>query len=64
MRALAEDAARRVADMEARERAMLEEFCGRQTFALAGLRFEAIGPRLWLAYVTVWVAIMDLARRS
>jgi len=63
MRNMAADAARRVAYIEARERALLEESGGRLTFALAGARFEAIGSRAWLAYMTLWVAVFDVMRR-
>jgi hypothetical protein len=63
LRKLAEDAARRVEYVEARERAMLEASGGRETFMLAGMRFQAIGSRLWLAYMTLWVCLAELRRR-
>jgi len=62
LRKLAEDAAQRVEYVEAREQAMLEATGGRETFTLAGLRFQAIGSRLWLAYMTLWVCLADLRR--
>jgi hypothetical protein len=63
MRKMAEDAISRVEYVEARERALLEHSGGRLTFTLAGLRFQAIGSRAWLAYITLWVAIVDTMRR-
>jgi hypothetical protein len=60
---MARDASERVAYVEARERALLEECAGRQTFMLAGLRFQALGSRMWLAYMTLWVAIFEAVRR-
>jgi hypothetical protein len=63
MRTLADDASKRVAYIEARERALIEESGGRLTFAVAGCRFEAIGSRAWLAYMTLWVALFDAMGR-
>jgi hypothetical protein len=63
MRRMADDAMARVAYVEGRERALLERSDGRMTFTLAGLRFQALGSRLWLAYMTLWVAIFDMRRR-
>ena len=63
MRRLADDAAKRVEYVEARERALLELSGGRETFMLAGMRFQAIGSRLWLAYMTLWVCLADMRRR-
>jgi hypothetical protein len=60
---MADDAMARVAYVEARERGALEASDGRMTFTLAGLRFQALGSRMWLAYVTLWAAILDVRRR-
>ena len=63
MRRMADDAMARVAYVEAREHECLEARDGRMTFTLAGLRFQALGSRLWLAYMTLWIAIIDVGRR-
>ena len=60
---LADRSSTRITELEAAERARLGNAGALQTFAVARIRFEAAGSRLWVAYLTLWVGLFEGMRR-